>query len=291
MKVTFSKGYALFESRNPGPLYVAPHAGLSYEHPTEYQDEGTHYIAVQAAKKGGAAIVSFLSRERDIGIDYYRQEPTKEIALEQYPLLRQGAKRKTRKFRKAYAWAAADDATHYEKAVLFNDFWRTIKDSNKPILFIHRQFLNPMRHPSILDIVAFNRKENVRKAVDELNKRYTKVFIHMLPKYKETFYFKNNKLLYQKALQKDTRIKFFNKVERNIEKRTSRFERKMEKMPFIGVTFQRNFKGESIKPLIERDFHDYKEPIAQLEFSEFLSVHFPDVAVRLAVDFAELVQK
>jgi hypothetical protein len=269
-----------------GPTYVAPHAAVAFDKPEDNQDMGTHHISYMLVKDGGKAVISSVTRERDMGIDFFRQAPKPADALANYQLFRTGKKRETRDYRKKYAWVARDMAEHRRKRRIYQEFWNEVEETRGPILFIHRQFLNPMRHPSIIDVVPFNHERKVGKVIRQLNRKYEKVMRELWPVYKEAFYFKSHCIRLKKRLEKKTRMRMFDErgYVPKIERRVLRFNKKISKQPFIHITQKKNFKGASIKGKVEDELLHLKVPIIQLEISEFLTTRYPEIAVYMIKD-------
>lgn len=285
MTFTYEKSHTIFDSGSNGPLFVAPHAGNAFHKPGDFQDTGTHFIAQKLATVcGGRALVSNVSRERDIGVDFYRHPPAKKHAIEYYTHIVSGRTELSREYRKKYAWVAKNSKQHAEKKKLYGLFWNVIKKSDTPVYFIHRQFLNPVRHPSLIDIVSFTNEDAVKAAVEEANKKYSALFQALFPFYKKSFYFKSNCVLYKDKLENNFGIKLFRDFEPRIITRIGKFNEEVKKKPFVKLTYRYNFGGEHSTNLIKAMLPDVKHPVVQFEVSEFLTLRVPDVAVQIIGD-------
>jgi len=278
--------YLVFDSGKKGPVYVAPHAAVAFEKPGDYQDTGTHYIAWRLAQNSGKAVISSISRERHIGIDFYRSPPDEKGALENFEFFLLKKKRMSRPFRKKYAWVAKDSDEHEYKKNTFANFWGEFSSEKRPVFFIHRQFLNPIRHPSIIDVIPFNNEKKVREVVREINAKYTDFLNDMLPMYKQSFYFKSECIRFKQTLKKTLNPRVFRNIEPKLQRRLERFDRKISKYPHLKLTFMKNFKGSAVREQISKTFpEDFEHPIIQFEISEFLSRRFPEVAIKLIKEF------
>jgi len=284
MNFEYKPHYVLYDSGKRGCLFVAPHAGIAFRKPGDYQDEGTHYIAYRLAKElGGKALISNITREKEIGVDFFRSPPSQENALKYYEQLRSGRKKDTMAFRKKNAWVARDVAEHSLKSVIFNDFWNVIKESHVPVIFVHRQFLNPIRHPSLIDVIPFNHTKATQAAMKRVNKKYEKVFEELFEMYKLSFEFKTRCVMFKGKLEKHG-LAMFKKKRPKIQKRVDKFIEKTRRMPYIRLTYKRNFKGESVREMVEQHLLDKDHPILHLEISEFLTNRYPMLAVHLIRD-------
>ncbi|MBU0898666.1 MAG: hypothetical protein KKB03_04155 [Nanoarchaeota archaeon] len=293
MQITMRKGFIVADSNKPGPTYVAPHAAVAFYKLWDNQDHGTHYIAFGLAKNGGKALISTITRERNLGIDFFRQEPIEQLALENYVHFQENPTEGTKEFRKKYAWVARNSEEHSFKSRIYNNFWTDIKKTEGPILFIHRQFLNPIRHPSIIDVVPFNFETETKQAVQKLNERYSNLFRSLFPFYKEMFNFKSKWIEFKYELERvsDFNIKLFEGKKPLIARRIRKFHEKTIRQPYLEITQKRNFKGTPIKPIIKKDFLSLNVPILHLEVSEFLSKRFPEIAVHLIRDLLKEIEK
>ncbi|MFH1444939.1 MAG: hypothetical protein ABIF08_00465 [Nanoarchaeota archaeon] len=283
MQITIRKGFIVADSNKPGPTYVAPHAAGAFYKLWDNQDHGTHYVAFKLAETGGKALISTITRERNLGIDFFRQEPTETLALENYEKFANDPSKSTINYRKKYAWVARDSEEHFFKSRLYNNFWTETKNTNGPVLFIHRQFLNPIRHPSLLDVVPFNFETETKESIAHLNERYFNLFRSLFPFYKEMFSFKSRWIQFKYELERtaDPKIELFEGKKPLIARRIKKFDEKTIKQPYLEITYKKNFKGTVIKNIIKKDFLSMNVPILHLEISEFLSKRFPEIAIHI----------
>jgi hypothetical protein len=286
------KGFLIAETGAPGPVFVAPHAAIAFHKPGDNQDLNTHYIAYKlATQMGGRALVSLVSRERNVGIDYFRNPPDQKTAMDNYALFSKGISRLTRDYRKQYAWVARDERQHESKQKMFSGFWEEIRNSRSPVVFVHRQYLNPIRHPSAIDVIPFNYHEEVQRVVKELNEKYKTVFQRLFPLYLEAFHFKTRCIMMKLKLDEEKKIKFFRSRRPDLKRRTARFRGKIRAEPYLEITYMRNFKGEKVKNLVNKYLSDTKEPILHIEINEFLTRRFPNIAVYIIEDLVKEMTK
>jgi len=280
------KDHFIVINGNPrsGPTYVAPHAAIAFHKPLSNQDEGTHHIAYRLVQSGGRAIVSSITRERDIGIDFFREPPTRELALKNYRLFKERRRKETRSFRKKYAWVARNTQEHTRKRRIFTSFWKEIAKSSGPILFIHRQYLNPIRHPSLIDIIPFNRQNKVKALTRAMNAKYSRLFGELLPLYKAAFEHKTRAILFKKKFSVETGEEIFEGLEPKIERRMKRFEEKLKLMPYLKLTYMRNFQGKPVRNVVKQELLDLDVPVIHLEVSEFLTKQYPEIAAYIIKD-------
>ncbi|MFQ5647783.1 MAG: hypothetical protein ACE5FW_00955, partial [Candidatus Aenigmatarchaeota archaeon] len=278
------KDHFIVISRGKGPTYVAPHAAIAFHKPASNQDEGTHHVAYRLVQDGGRAIVSSVTRERDIGIDFFREPPPKELALENYKLFKEHRRKETRAFRKRYAWVARSPQEHSRKARIFRSFWGEVAKSRGPIVFLHSQYLNPIRHPSLIDIIPFNKQTRVRALVKAMNKEHSGLFKELLPLYKAAFEHKTRTIRFKKIFSLETGEHVFEGLEPKIERRIARFNQKLKAMPYLELTFMRNFQGRPVRDMVARDLLGLGVPVLHIEISEFLAKQYPEIAAYLVKD-------
>jgi len=291
MLMLIKNGFTISDSGKRGPVFVAPHASPAFHKPDYYQDQGTHYIANMLAEmNGGKALISTITREKDIGIDFFRQAPTASTALKYYKyfLKYHSSKKlwtkKTFHFRKKYAWVARDAIQHEEKKHIYNTFWNEIKESKAAVFFIHRQYLNPKNHPSIIDVIPFNHKRQTQIAIRKTNKKYEHIFTSLMPLYMDAFYFKTRCLHFKVALQKETKMMFFDHLKPRLRDRIERFDNKVKKYPELKITCMKNFRGDVVRPVINKIIKEMNSPVIHMEVSEFLCKWLPDLAVYIISD-------
>jgi hypothetical protein len=287
-----NKGFIIAETGIPGPIFVAPHAAIAFHKPGDNQDLNTHYIAYKlATQMGGRALVSLISRERNVGIDYFRNPPDQAEALGNYALFGKGVSRLTKEYRKQYAWVASDEKHHQSKEKMFSDFWEEIRSSKSPVVFVHRQYLNPIRHPSAIDVIPFNYHDDVQKVVKGLNEKYLPIFQRLFPLYVEAFNFKAKCIMMKLKLEEEKKIKFFRSRRPDLKRRIARFRGRTRAEPYLEITYMRNFKGEKVKGLVNKYLSGTKEPILHIEINEFLTRRFPNIAVQIIEDLVKEVTK
>ncbi len=291
MEVLIKRGYMLFDSGKAGPMYVAPHAAPAYEKPGDHQDHNTHFIAYRLALNGGRALVSSITRERVFGVDFYKPSPDMKTALSHYKTFESGRIGEKRKYRKKYAWVARNRDEHKIKNTIYNNFWSEIMNCDCPVVFVHRQFFNPVRHPSLLDVVPFNHRKKFREAVKKMNGKYRKIFEDLFPVYRKSFEFKTACVLFKEMVLNEYKLRLFHGRKPFIRKRIEKFSRKMEEMPYLEITYMKNFSGTLLKMILARHNIKNRKPIVQMEVSEFLARRFPDIAVYIISDIMKHVRK
>jgi hypothetical protein len=290
MDFQIMRGYIIIDSGKTGPLYVAPHAAPAYYKPGDHQDHNTHYIAYALAKDGGKALISGLSREQNIGIDFFRPWPHSKTALEAFDSLTRGSYRDRKKYTSKFAWVAEDIEEHAVKMEIYTKFWGVIRNHDGPIVFVHRKFFNPIRHPSVMDVIPYNRKEIFRKSVDRINRKYRTVLDRMFPVYRAGFEFKALCVDFKEEMAK-SRLRLYHGRKPNIKRRRERFKKAMEEEPELKVTLMRNFKGRPMKLLMKQHGIKTGHPVFQAEISEFVARRFPDISVFMIRDIMKDVSK
>lgn len=288
MDFQIKKGYIIADSGKPGTLFVAPHAAPAYYKPGDHQDHNTHYISYKLATHGGKALIATLPRERDIGIDFYRPYPTADKAIESFRVLQNGKyKEKIRDARRS-AWAAKNITEHAIKMEIYIKFWDIVKKHKGPTVFVHRQFFNPVRHPSIMDVIPYNNKDLYVKAVADLNEKYADVLAKMFPIYKAGFEFKALCVDFKDEMLKHN-MRLFHGRRPNVSKRRAKFRKVLSDIPELKITCMQNFKGVPLRKLMKQHCIKTDHPVFQAEISEFLARRFPDIAVYMIRDILKRV--
>jgi len=284
MDFLIKRGYITLDSGKPGPLFVAPHAAPAYYKPGDHQDHNTHYISYKLATYGGKALISSLSRERDIGIDFYRPYPSMKVALKSYRMLKDGKRDKRRGPSRSFAWAARNVTEHAIKMEIYTKFWNKVKKHDGPLVFVHRQFFNPIRHPSIMDVIPYDRKDAFIDIVASLNEKYADVLAKMFPVYKAGFEFKNLCVDFKEDMLDKHNLILYHGKRPKPKRRREKFRRVLKQIPELKITCMQNFRGVPMRRLMKQHGIETSHPVFQAEISEFLTRRFPDIAVYMIRD-------
>jgi hypothetical protein len=176
MEVKIYQGFASYDfgGRNILFLNLHPTTSLNY---VPRADVESDLIALRLAKhKKQAALVSFLPRDREFGVDFNRSKPSSEKALGYYQSFVERDFEKTDEFETRYAWIAGSKEEHELKESVYEGFWneaRRLSSEQTFHVFIHTQATTPRNMPSLIDFVAFNlNEEKVERAVQITNKEY-----------------------------------------------------------------------------------------------------------------------
>jgi hypothetical protein len=290
MDFQIKKGYIIADSHKPGPLFVAPHAAPAYYKPGDHQDHNTHYVSYKLATYGGKALIAALPRERDIGIDFYRPYPTAKKAMESYEVLQNGKYKERVRDARRSAWAAKSRSDHVIKKEIYEKFWNICKQHRGPLVFVHRQFFNPVRHPSIMDVIPYNNKEQYIRTVSNLNEKYGTVLAKMFPVYKSGFEFKALCVDFKDEMAKH-KMRLFHGRRPNVSRRRAKFRKVLKDIPELKITCMQNFKGVPLRKLMDQHGIKTKQPVFQAEISEFLVRRFPDIAVYMIRDILKRIEK
>ena len=287
MDFRIKRGYIIANSGKPGPLYVAPHAAPAYYKPGDHQDHNTHYISFHLAKNGGMALIASLSREKDIGIDFFRTFPNQKTAVSSFPIFEDGNQQDISRRKRRFAWAAKNITEHAIKMEIYTKFWTIIKNYDGPIVFVHRQFFNPIRHPSLMDVIPYNHHEFFKGMVEKLNEKYKEIFDKMFPVYKSGFEFKMKCVSFKEDMLESQGLNLFHGKHPDVKRREEKFKKKMKEMPELKVTYMKNFRGVPMNMLMKQHKIKSEHPIFQAEISEFITRRFPGIAVKMIEEIME----
>jgi hypothetical protein len=169
-------GFLVFENGKE-ITWVTPHSGPALETPTSRDDNSDTVASLCWMKIGGRLVVSTVPRKRALGIDYNRDRPPLKKSLEYHPLfLKNECPEKLEEYRFKYAFCAADKRDHTKRARIYKNFWSTVKESGRTVVFIHRKFTRLKNFPSVMDIVAFEgygfSKKILSPIINRINRKY-----------------------------------------------------------------------------------------------------------------------
>src|SRR3989344_7513141 len=106
MKTEFKKGYIVYKNKDD-PVFVVPHSGPALEIATSRDDNAETVASLCWKKDGGVLIVSGIPRKREWGIDFNRDIPNFDSALNAYNKFDEDSD-KIFEYKKKYAWIAFD---------------------------------------------------------------------------------------------------------------------------------------------------------------------------------------
>jgi len=197
--IDFKPGFIVYRN-GPGPVWVCPHSGPAIEIPTS-RDHWSETIASQCwLNTGGTLIVSTIPRKQMYGMDFNREVPTKDSALNLWPeFVRDENRERLERYRKTYSWTAIDELDHRHRLKIYNDFWDTVKRSGNVIIFFHTQFTRIKNFPSVMDIITYQgrgvRDEIIKAIVEKTNKECEDFFRQMEKPYKDEIYLEHQRII------------------------------------------------------------------------------------------------
>jgi hypothetical protein len=175
-----------------GPVWVCQHTGPALINPASRDDNSDVVANLCWLRTGGTLIFSTLSRKRQFGIDFNRDAPPEDLAT---LLWNDFAKRekmteRMKNYEKSYAWVAKDHADHQNRSNIYENFWRTVRNSGNIIIFFHRSFTSLANFPSIMEMITYKgqgvKLEVISAIVEAINKKYEGFFKEINNHYKHT---------------------------------------------------------------------------------------------------------
>jgi hypothetical protein len=173
MERRFYPGFTVYKNGD-NPVFVCPHSGPSLLSPNNRDSYSDTVASLCFEKTGGSLVISNLSRKRAFGIDFNRDLPPEEVAINFYPyFMAKKHLKELQQFREKYAFSAKNKMDYLEKKHIFENFWNVIGSLGQIIIFSHRKFTRIKNYPSVMDIVTFEGKgvnsPIIRAIVDEVN--------------------------------------------------------------------------------------------------------------------------
>lgn len=290
MKKKIEMGFVTLSGKE-GPFFIVPHSGLALDNPVGEIDTGTQSVAYHYIKKyGGSAVFSLFSREREIGIDFWRPLPEDD--------------RRERK----YAFFLSSNEEDDEKEKIYKKFWDfVLSQESETIVALHRQLPRVKNHPSMIDVVSFKgrgfSKKKMGNVIDKINEKYEKKFYWMRDEYRQLmlvyvdYFFLKYKENIRRELKGDLDklislgILSEKEVDGNITK--TLFEesiaRLLRKQPDLKVTLDKNFTGDTIGNIIQLLFKD--RFLVEFEINQLLSQYYPYLSAKIIHDIISEYRK
>ncbi len=200
MDIRFKRGYIVYKNSKSNFVTVTPHSGPALENPTSRDDNSETVGSICWKRFGGKFVVSNMPRNRVLGIDFNRDIPSLNEALNAYNLFNERSDaNKINEYKKRYGWVARDEGDYYDRLSIYQNFWADV-DAGDPIVFLHRAFPRVKAIPSIIDIITFQNegvdKLKVEKIVADLNKEYAPFMKKLETDYKKMILFEEKRLIY-----------------------------------------------------------------------------------------------
>jgi len=321
MRPDFEEGFTVYRN-GLGVVFITQHSGPNLETPTSRDEYSDMVASLCFKKKGGTFIVSNVSRKRIWGIDFNRMKPPMDMAVKYYKNFREDINRKELvKYRKKYAWVAADNKDHNYRERIYDLFWSNVRRSGVFYIFLHTQLTRPKNFPIIMDVVNFKGKgintKIMKTIIVEINKTNKKFFKSIKDLYIEEvavesrrrayrikkvfgeFSIKKSGIEYKKNLKRDFNfIKKYGDNELIDSLRTNFTSRNfvlaaknaMENAPAPYVSLNEIFMGESAYgPKTELKMGQ-DNIVLEIEVSEFMTKFFPEEVSDIILSIVNSVQ-
>lgn len=321
MDVKFYKGYCVYESGSD-PVFVTPHSGPAFEVTTSRDEYSETVASLCWQRLGGKFVVSNVSRKRTWGIDFNRDVPDIDLALDMYKkFIKEDDPEKLENYRNKYAWVAKNEQDYKSRLEIYNDFWNEVKTGNF-IILIHRAFPRVKAIPSIMDLTTFDNqgidKGILNEIVDKINKKNYDFLESIEKEYKNfirleqervisnimrifntielkkiSIEFKTNLDDDLKAIKKYADKEIIKKLENNF---TSEYfleavNNALEHSGIPKITVEEVFKGILATGPRKQLFPSKNKKIIQFEPNSFLNFWYPHKGADMICDIIEEVKK
>lgn len=308
MQPEIHQGYTVYK-KNYGPVWVALHSGPAVS--TTSRDDNADGIASLCWEKtGGTLILSNVTRDMTLGIDFNRDLPNIETAMGSYQKFNNGEFNEEKKrYKGEYAFVAGTKKSYIEKMKIYKSLWEYIRNSGDFLIFMHRQFARIKNYPSAIDIITFNdcgiKKEIIRKIIDDTNHNHEDFFKRIEKSFKNVTYVEQMKKLILYGLKSSTIASDVKIMKQfcGLEEREA-LEREineinfmaacgsaLKSMPFPEITMERVFSAElAIGP--KKEIIKNRNKIAmEIEINAFMSEWYPKETSRIIIEIADKVKK
>jgi len=305
----FKKGYAWYNSKKNGPVFVAPHSGLPV--PSGYRDVGTEGVAYLCSEKAGSSIISMIGRDRVNGIDFYRMMPSEKVAENMFNINHNETE--MAELKKKYAWAARNKMEYDQKREIYGSFWNMVVSQESSVyVFVHTQLPLIKNHPSLMDVTTFEgrifNKMIINEAVKKINEDFASKFKELEKEYNEYMldyvsdYIFRKKKKYGKfeadsmrGLDRETMLKnllalkeycseevyYMIKEKFNEEAFITGIKSALNRNNDLCVTVEKNFKGKLAEYVVIPMVKKSRGVGFQVEVSQFLADKHPELAAEL----------
>ncbi|MCD6230025.1 MAG: hypothetical protein J7K00_04445 [Candidatus Diapherotrites archaeon] len=276
MKVEIKKGFMIFDSEKPGPVYVAAHSATSLKKHIR-GDIGTEAIAYNLCRSGGKAIISSFPRYNRWHFNHYRLSE--------------------------YSGSKTD-----ELKGIYNGFWSEVEKTglqqqNPKYVFVHNLVTKLSVLPTIIDIGSIEGIGIDAKKAERLTKQVNSEFSEEIKAQRHGFcdyacycakFFYNH--LEEDSIQKDIN----NLKSKGFEKEAKLVEKYIESGDFacyleaikkafssspLEITFEHKFNGKTVKTLVKELLEKTRGQAVQFEYSSYLTEASPEIPIAVTKSF------
>ena len=198
MQVRFYPGFVVYKN-GKGPTYVTPHSGPALETTTSRDDNSETVASLCWLKTGGTLVVSNIPRKRLLGVDFNRDIPSLEKAMDYYEKFRKDEDQEALyEYRKRYAWVARDKEDYKNRLKIYQDFWSEVRKGHF-IVLVHRAFTRLKAVPSVMDLSTFQGRgvdtRFLKRVVSDINTKYSEFFELTDFEYKNVVYLEQKRAI------------------------------------------------------------------------------------------------
>jgi hypothetical protein len=312
IRAEFHPGFVVYKN-GFGPVWVCPHAGPAMETPNSRDDNSDTVASLCWLKTGGSLIISTLPRDRIFGIDFNRDIPPKEDAIEAWRyFIENKNKEKIEKFRDQYAWVAKDEKDYEHRLKIYENFWANIRKLGNIIVFVHRELTRLGNFPSIMEVITYQgqgvNKEIIKVIVDKINRKYDEFFENIAKHYKYTILLEEKRIVniskigvftlktikpeYVKSIMKDLKVMKKYAKKSILEKLRDVFnetnfllgvDSALDNTIIPRVTIESIFTGEKALQM-KKPFFMRNNIVMEVESSSFINYWYPNMASNIIID-------
>ncbi len=308
MEIDFKAGHIVLKN-GKGPVYVVLHSGPRIVD-TINRDTGADCVSYLTWRKtGGTLVLVTVPRHQEVGIDFNRDFVDAKKALKNWESVQtEGAGR----YKNRYAWAAYDMKDHRTKESMYRNFWSKVSRMGDTFFLIHSTSLRVGHIPTLVDIITFDGKglsmKTTKNIVRKLNTKYEQLFLSVKILYDKSVHLKHEiglENIFSKAksfvleefierdkkkIKKYAEPSIVQKLEKNFtpENFMTGIESALRRSPAPRLTIENVFSGKKAfgpkKYLVGK-----AKAVVEVEFNEFLNIHFPKISAEILQDFVKEV--
>lgn len=329
MEFDLHNGFIVYKN-NYGPVFIALHAGHAFGS-VFGRDDNSDVVCTKCWEKcGGTLILTTISRNRVYGIDFNRDIPPLDLAIEMYRKFQNKRKRLIKQFERKYAFVAKNKTEYYSKLRVYTNLWSVIRNSGNFLVFLHRHYARLKNYPSLMDIITFKdigiKRAILQGIIEEVNSLYSKFFRKIAKEFKEFILMEEKRIMdagdraafiedvktilpwcYEKieskkslvlGKEKDLKSILMNKetLENIQDKRIQNkiikvFRLALKNAPTPHITLEKVFSAEFAIAPLKQLLKAGNRIAIEIEVNEFLSRFYPDVAVDIVLELIRRIRE
>jgi len=330
MQLEVHEGFSVYKN-GYGPVFVALHSGPTTDILSGRDSYSDMIASFCFERNGGTLILANITRNRVYGIDFNREIPDLDVALDMYSkFLKNSSTDLCHQYKRKYSFVAENKKDYQEKVRIYKKFWSYIRTSGDFIIFIHTLISRLKNFSSIIDLITFNSrgidKHILNKIIGEVNEANAKFFKRIESDYKQVILLEQKRIVNSISidkinLEKDMKIAdqwcykkidsksslvlqknkdyldFLQNRKINLNDRNTKrillkiFKYVLKNAPTPKITLENIYNAETAIGPIKEIVKNGRKIAIEVEINSFISRWYPEETVKIIIDIINKIKQ